>query len=340
MNPSCHHQSISRSLILAGFAATLVSTAVHGGTVLYVDDDAPPPGDGLSWATAYPSLQEALAVAGASGGAVNEIHVAQGVYTPAPDGISTCCTPHGGLGCDDAGCEVLVCAAVPLCCELGWDAACAAAAVELCGGLCADARTATFQLLDGVALQGGYAGLGPGGPPDAQDTGLYETVLSGDVAGDDDTGGSNAENSYNVVTASGTGLTAVLDGFIITGGNADGLDTDPLSWQRGAGIWNLTGSPTITDCFITANSAVLGAGMYNRVNSNPHIQDCFLTENTATYGGGMYNWQNCHPIVTNCTFLGNVTEEGGGMTNVDNSSPTVEHCTFSGNVGRFGAGME
>jgi hypothetical protein len=328
-------------MILAGFAATLVSAAAHGGTVIYVDDDAPPPGDGLGWATAYPSLQDALAEAGASGGAVTEIHVAQGVYTPAPGGVSTCCTPHGGMGCDDAGCEVLVCAALPLCCAVSWDAACAAAAADLCGGLCADARTATFQLVDGVALRGGYAGIGEP-DPSARDTALYETVLSGDLAGNDGPGDfeNNEENSYNVVTASGTGLTAVLDGFTVSGGNADGLDTDPLSWRRGAGIWNLTGSPTVTDCVITANSADLGGGMYNRTNSHPEIQDCHFTGNSAMYGGGMYNWQNCHPLVTNCTFQGNITEEGGGMTNLNFSSPTVENCTFVSNVGRYGAGME
>jgi hypothetical protein len=267
--------------------------------------------------------------------------VAQGVYTPAPDGVSTCCTPHGGSGCDDTGCEALVCAAVPVCCALDWDAACAAAAVDLCGGLCADTRTATYQLVDGVALRGGYAGSGEP-DPDARDTALYETVLSGDLAGNDGPGDfeNNEENSYNVVTASGTSSSAVLDGFTITAGNADGSDSDPLNWRRGAGIWNLTGNPSITDCVITANSAGVGGGMYNRINSNPEIVDCLFSGNSATYGGGMYNWQNCHPLVTNCTFLGNVTDEGGGMTNVGNSNPTVEDCTFSGNVGRYGGGME
>ena len=35
------------------------------------------------------------------------------------------------------------------------------------------------------------------------------TILSGDLNGDDDTGGDNSENSYHVVTADGTDETAV-----------------------------------------------------------------------------------------------------------------------------------
>jgi hypothetical protein len=343
MNPSCHHHPSLRSLILAGIAVTLVSAAVHGGTVLYVDDDALPAGDGLSWGTAYQSPQYALAAAGASGGAVNEIRVAQGVYTPVPDGVSSCCTPHVGSGCDDAGCEALVCAAVALCCVLDWDAACAAAAEDLCGGLCPVARAATFQLLDGVALRGGYAGIGAP-DPDARDIALYETILSGDLAGNDGPGDfeNNEENSYNVVMASGTGLTAVLDGLTITAGNADGLETDPLNWRRGAGIWNLTGSPTVTDCLITANSAVLGGGMYNRISSTPEILNCLFTENLATEGGGMFNFQSS-PTITDCDFVGNEAEWGAGMDNLNDCHPVITRCTFVGNSGGCcgnGVGMQ
>jgi len=45
-------------------------------------------------------------------------------------------------------------------------------------------RMATFRLINGVALKGGYAG---GGQPDpnARDIGLYETILSGDLDGND-----------------------------------------------------------------------------------------------------------------------------------------------------------
>ena len=45
-------------------------------------------------------------------------------------------------------------------------------------------RAAAFQLLNGVALMGGFAGIGQPNP-DERDIELYETILSGDLLGDD-----------------------------------------------------------------------------------------------------------------------------------------------------------
>ena len=71
-------------------------------------------------------------------------------------------------------------------------------------------REATFSLINGISLMGGYAGYGEPNP-DIRDIGLYETVLSGDLDGndvqvldlydllDEPTRG---ENCYNVVTLS------------------------------------------------------------------------------------------------------------------------------------------
>ena len=48
-----------------------------------------------------------------------------------------CCAPHELPGCDDPGCEAVVCATDPFCCEAAWDTVCADEANELCGPLCA-----------------------------------------------------------------------------------------------------------------------------------------------------------------------------------------------------------
>ncbi len=83
-------------------------------------------------------------------------------------------------------------------------------------------RTATFGLINGVAIKGGYAGFGEP-EPNVRDIEAYETILSGDLLGNDGPDFANSdENSFHVVTGSGTNATAVLDGFTITGGNADG----------------------------------------------------------------------------------------------------------------------
>ncbi len=103
----------------------VLSCAAQAGPILYVDDDAPPAGDGVGWGTAYRFLADALA--DASGGGIGEIRVGQGTYQPDRDELNP-----GGTG----------------------------------------VRFATFQLLNGVALMGGYAGFGAKDPDD-RDTELY-----------------------------------------------------------------------------------------------------------------------------------------------------------------------
>ena len=154
---------------LLGLAAALALTHAAGAQVLYVDDDAPPAGDGLTWPTACRFPQDALAIASNPENGITQIHVAQGIYTPDrdeanPDGAGDCFVAHGGLGCPDPDCEAAVCAALPICCDIAWDEVCVTIALDVCG----DARAATLQLINGVALLGGYAGLG-GPDPDERD---------------------------------------------------------------------------------------------------------------------------------------------------------------------------
>ncbi len=184
-------------------------------------------------------------------------------------------------------------------------------------------RTFSFALKTGVGLYGGYAGYGAA-DPDARDVTLYPAILSGDIG----TVGTKTDNSYHVVVGSGTSTSAILDGFTITAGNANsGSDI------YGGGMYNATGSPTVTNCTFTGNSASsLGGGIYNSSGS-PTLADCTFSGNTSsTYGGGMYN-SSSSPTLTNCTFSGNTALSGGGMFNNNSSSaPTLTHCTFSGNT--------
>ena len=64
-----------------------------------------------------------------------------------------------------------------------------------------DPRDATFQLVSGVVVRGGYAGCFALDPND-NNPALYETILSGDLDGDDgpDFTGYD-DNTYHVVTA-------------------------------------------------------------------------------------------------------------------------------------------
>jgi len=210
-------------------------------------------------------------------------------------------------------------------------------------------RAATFELINGVAIKGGYAGIGTP-DPDARRINLYDTILSGDLDGDDVEINNpadlldeptRAENSCHVITGSGTDETAVLDGFTITGGSA----TDPVNkilenyW--GAGMSNHYGSPTVNNCTFIANLARNGGGGMDNFHSNPNVINCAFRAN-ATRGGasGMQNRDDSSPIVTGCTFSKNYSiNHGAAMRNDTGSSPTLVNCLFNDNVGRLGAAM-
>ena len=75
-------------------------------------------------------------------------------------------------------------------------------------------RTRNFPLIDGVALYGGYPGCGAA-DPDARDVVTFETILSGDLDGDDAAEFANrTDNSYHVVVCTclaGGGVLAMRD---------------------------------------------------------------------------------------------------------------------------------
>ena len=86
-----------------------------------------------------------------------------------------------------------------------------------------DPRSATFEMLNDVTLYGGFAGTETS--LDQRDPAINETVLSGDLAGDDDPNvpfSNNEENAYHVVTGASANETAILDGFTVCEGNANG----------------------------------------------------------------------------------------------------------------------
>ncbi|MHC4620806.1 MAG: right-handed parallel beta-helix repeat-containing protein [Planctomycetota bacterium] len=226
-------------------------------------------------------------------------------------------------------------------------------------------RKATCQLITGVALHGGYAGISEP-DPDARDIQLYETILTGDLAGNDAdvneplllVGDPNrAENSFTVVAGSGTDATAVLDGFTITAGHADNADAEPNSPENnGAGMYNHAGSPTLRNCTFHRNSvrvirssirAAAGAGVFN-CNGSPALHDCNFTENVVftdellSLGGAMFNL-NSDSTLTGCTFSGNRAHGfdsdyyGGGMCNYG-SSPELTDCSFIGNSANSAGG--
>jgi parallel beta-helix repeat protein len=270
------------------------------GRVIYVDVDAVRQFDGSSWALGYRCLQDALAEVRPG----DEIRVAEGVYKP---------DRRTSEGSGRAGVRVIP----------------------------SGDRLDTFQLLSGVTIKGGYAGVGEA-DPDARDIDLYETVLSGDLDDNDVDVNSlddlvskagRAENSCQVVTGNGTDETAVLDGFTITGGNADVFTN-----RNGGGMLNEYGSPLIINCTFRENSAqYYGGGIYNYYGSPTLVNCTFKLNFSGTEGGGIYNYQSSLNL-TNCTFEENSAHRGGGIHS-GHGNLNLADCTFIGNSAHTGAGI-
>ena len=104
--------------------------------------------------------------------------------------------------------------------------------------------TFTLRNGNGLAIYGGFLGNAyPGGGEtqrEQRDPAANETILSGDLNGDDST------------TGNGTNETAILDGFTITAGNANDYHGQDYS---GCGMIKESPSPMLTDFTIRGNSA-------------------------------------------------------------------------------------
>ena len=196
-----------------------------------------------------------------------------------------------------------------------------------------DEREFTFQLINDVTINGGYAGFGEP-DPNARDIELYETILSGDLVGNDGPDfANNGENSYHVVTGSGTDPNAVLDGFTITAGNANG--TSPNNY--GGGMYNSGGNPTVAYCTFSENYGGYGAGV-SCDESNPTLTTCVFSKNWAIHDGGAIYCFECSPIITNCILVDNSAGEGGAIFVKNEGGPTISNNVITNNTARSGSG--
>ena len=198
-----------------------------------------------------------------------------------------------------------------------------------------DDREATFQLVDGVRLYGGFVR----GEIDIQRVaiafgGRQDSILSGEIGNPD----SLADNSAHVVTGSGTKSHTLLDRFTITGGNAFALPQGSI--VSGGGLINQQGSPTIVDCLFEKNQAHNeGGAVANFSRSAPTFLNCQFLENSPLFDGGAISNYYSSPTFINCLFRGNHASGVGGAIVSSWSSPAITNCLFQGNVGGHGGAI-
>lgn len=200
-------------------------------------------------------------------------------------------------------------------------------------------RDNAFLMVKNVSLYGGFNG---NETAITQRNSSRKTTLSGELGA-----GGNADNAYHVVIFSGDAGTATLNGFTVTGGNADGLaeitvNAKAISRGVAGGIYLNSASPLLTHIDVNGNSTTgAGGGIYNTSSSSPILSNANINNNAAANGGGIYNVDSSSPILTDITINSNTaTANGAGIYNAGTSSPKLTNVNVGGNSsGANGGGI-
>ncbi len=202
-------------------------------------------------------------------------------------------------------------------------------------------RNASFTLDRAVAVFGGFAGTET--VRTQRNPASHVSILSGDIGAGSDA----SDNSYHVVYMVGDensniGNDTILDGFTITGGNADGASVPVFDGggllcegQHAGGQC----SPTLRQLRFTDNKASVNGGameIYCWVDAaaSPVMSDVQFINNTAgSSGGGLDRSSQCDAMFTleRATFDGNSAGDGGGMSLGSSAGVTLRDVTFAGN---------
>jgi len=183
-------------------------------------------------------------------------------------------------------------------------------------------RQTTFRLDKGIRIYGGFTGNEM--QLDQRDPIKNVTTLSGDIGIE----GDSSDNSYHVIMLKDTWEAALIDGFTITGGNANG---DEKADKNGGGIYNYLSNPTLVNCVFKQNSAAdSGGAVYSCCFWNLlTLTNCLITDNKANDGGGLY--LNCRARMTTCTLTANSAQRGGGIYNDKKGRAILAGCTLRAN---------
>lgn len=186
--------------------------------------------------------------------------------------------------------------------------------------------TLAFRLPPGVKIYGGFAGN------ESQliqrNFVLNQTILSGDIGLTGDT----ADNSLHIIVADNLGQETLLDGLIITGGNASKSITHNFG-SRGAAISAINSLLKIQFCKFTGNIANAGGAVY-QAGGELLLQYCTFSNNAAkiTGGGAICLNNNARFIMSDCSFFYNESLNSGGVMYVNGKAwVEMNRCDFSAN---------
>jgi hypothetical protein len=193
-------------------------------------------------------------------------------------------------------------------------------------------RTASFHLIDGVKIRGGFAGT---------ETTLAQRDLSQEenttyLSGDIGTRRNSSDNSYRVITGVLLGSGTLLESVTIVGGKANGVQAN--GHRDGSLMYLVQSAAAVKDCvFSTGDSLSRGGAVF--VNGGAmQFSGCEFQSNWGHQQGGAIYWtsaagQNPPSLkIMNCSFIGNDAQLGASI-HATGGTPTISNCVFSGNEG-------
>ena len=284
-----------------------ISNYVHGQTnsllsetnfntetfaIKYVNASATPGGDGLSWATAYNSLQDALSNTYVC--LPNEIWVAKGTYKPDATNENTSfvipvnASIYGGFN----GTETLVT-------ERDWNANPTILSGDLNSTNTANSGDSHTILqidnnnvvIDGFIIEYGYA--------DGSST-----------------NGINGSGIYN------TGTEVVFKNTIFRNLTAQGNGSD-----GNGGVFFNSGSITFNNCVFYNNTATNDGGVGYSESGELNLINCTISKNTADSGGG-FALNTSNATVSNSIFHSNIANTNQDIAQLGSGVANISYSTF------------
>lgn len=144
------------------------------------------------------------------------------------------------------------------------------------------------------------------------------------------------DNGCATATGGGEGGGGVFNSgtFIMNGGSITGNVIYPSS---GGGIYNKSGSATLTNVTMTGNSAASGYGkggaIYNCASLT--LENCTISGNQANFGGAISNDNTGTSTFTGCVIKGNSAAYGAAFYAVipaaDTQTVVFDSCSITGN---------
>ena len=180
---------------------------------------------------------------------------------------------------------------------------------------------AVITLTKSITLYGGWDGAAGG--PVVRDPDAHPTTLDG-------------ENHRRVVYIEGP-ISPVLDGLILTNGNAAGLG-GYSTLDVGGGVYIKGSRAHINNCVIVSNTSPGGGGGLFISGSDARLENSLVMSNTARWGGGARAISRS-PVFRHNRFISNTADFGGGLYLMWTTNALVEGNLFRGNGSGHGGAI-